>query len=167
MGADGAPVRAREPRADRSRKKKGGKLGLILLLFLAAPAAAAGWYYLQPPEKQEQIRAKLPEGWEDRAIKAGACVAALFVLAKIVLPLLHASTQGLGRALDAMNRKPTWARVLLFPVTLVLWILFQVARLGRLADAVAILALCALFLVLVVRIMKPELLADVLPAILQ
>ena len=165
MAADGAPVRAREPRAPK--KKKGRGLGLILLLFLAAPAAVAGWYYLQPPEKQEQIRAKLPEGWEDRAIKAGICVAALFVLAKVVLPLLHASTQGLGRALDGIGRKPTWVKVLLFPVTLVLWILFQVARLGRLADAVAILALCVLFLVLVVRIMKPDLLADVLPAILQ
>ena len=166
MGADdSAPTRAREPRA--GRKKKGGKFGLLLLLFLAAPAAAAGWYYLQPEDKQAQIREKLPPGWEDRAIKAGICVAALFVLAKIVLPILHSSAQGLGRALDAWNRKPTWMKVVLFPVTIILWVLFQVARLGRMADAVAILALCVLFLVLVVRIMKPELLADVLPEILR
>ncbi len=89
------------------------------------------------------------------------------MLAKIVLPLLHASAQGLGRALDSMRRNPTWLRILLFPVEILVWILFQVARLGRMADAVAIIGLCVLFLVLVVRIMKPDLLADVLPEILK
>lgn len=167
MAADDVPVRKREPRGDGARKKKGGKLGLILLLFLAAPAAAAGWYYLQPEERQQEIQDKLPPGWEDRATKAGLCIAALFVLAKIVLPILHASAKGLGRTLDTMGRNPTWLRVLLFPFEILLWILFQVARLGRVADAIAILVLCVLFLVLVVRIMKPELLADVLPEILQ
>lgn len=165
MAADSAPTRKREPRA--SGKKKRGPLGILLFFFIAGPAAVAGWYYLQPEEKKEQIRAKLPDGWEDRAIKAGICVGALFVLAKIVLPLLHASAQGLGRALDAMRRKPTWLRVLLFPIEIILWILFQVARLGRMADAVAIIGLCVLFLVLTVRIMKPDLLADVLPEILK
>ena len=166
MAADDVPVRKREPRADGKRKKKGGKFGLILLLFIAAPAAAAGWFYMQPAERQQELRDKLPPGWEDRAMKAGICIAALFVLAKIVLPILHASAKGLGRTLDSMHRNPTWLRVLLFPFEIIIWILFQVARLGRVADAVAILVLCVLFLVLVVRIMKPELLADVLPEIL-
>ena len=75
--------------------------------------------------------------------------------------------EGLGRALDSMRRKPTWLRILLFPFEIIVWILFQVARLGRMADAVAIIGLCVLFLVLVVRIMKPDLLADVLPEILK
>lgn len=167
MGAeDGAPSRTREPRADRPRKKKGGKIALILFLFIAAPAAAYGWYHMQPPEKQAQIQEKLPEGWEDRAKLAGLSLATLFVLATVVLPLLHTSAQGLGRTLAAMRRKPTWLRVLLFPFEIIVWVLFQVARLGRIADAVAILGLCVLFLVLTIRIMKPELLADVLPGFL-
>ncbi|MDF1702031.1 MAG: hypothetical protein P1V36_12815 [Planctomycetota bacterium] len=168
MAADGpAPARRREPRAERPRKKKGKTIALILLLFLGAPAAGAAWYFMQPAERQQQIQDKLPEGWQDRAVKAGICIGVLFVLAKIVLPLLHGAAGGLGRALAAMRTKPTWLRVVLFPIELILWILFTVARLGRAADAVAIVGLCALFLILVVRIMKPELLAEYLPAIVK
>jgi len=165
MVAESSPVRNREGRSERPRKKSKAPL-VILLLFLAAPAALGGWYALQPPEKQEQIREKVPAGWEDRAIKAGVCIAALFVLAKVVLPMLHGAAGGLGRALAAMRSRPLWLRILLFPFELILWILYAVARLGFLADAVLIIGLCVLSLLLVARILKPELLAAHLPEII-
>ncbi|MDA1194832.1 MAG: hypothetical protein O2894_06575 [Planctomycetota bacterium] len=166
MGADRAPTRRRDPHAERPRTKRRG-LGIILLLFIAAPAAAAGWYYMQPPERQTEIVERLPEGWQDRGIKALIAIGALFVLAKIVLPLLHGAAGGLGRALAALRSRPTWLRVLLFPIELVVWILYAIARLGFAADAVLIVALCLGSLLLVARILKPEILADVLPQLVQ
>jgi hypothetical protein len=166
MASEGTPFRSREIRKERPRKKGKGVL-IVLLLLMAAPAALGGWYALQPADKQEQIRAKVPAGWEDRAIKAGACIVALFVMAKVVLPLLHSAVGGLGRALAAMRTRPVWLRVLLFPFELILWLLYAVARLGFIADAILIIGLCVLSLALVARILKADLFTTYLPEILR
>ena len=158
MAADGAPPRTVERRASRAERprKRGKGLGLLLLLFVLGPAAVYGWYALQPAEKQADIRAKVPAGWEDRATKAGICVAALFVLAKVVLPVLHGASGGLRRQLGWLRTRPAFLRVLLFPYEVVVWLLYTIARVGFAADAVLIVAACLLSLALVVRIMKPE-----------
>lgn len=158
MKDEGAPIRARDRGAGpRQRPRKKGKgLGILLSLFVLAPAAVYGWYAFQSAEHQAEIRAKIPPGWEDRATKAGICLAALFVLAKIVLPVLHGAAGGLRRQLAWLRTRPTILRVLLFPYELVVWLLYTIARVGFAADAVLIIAACLLTLVLVVRILKPE-----------
>ena len=69
--------------------------------------------------------------------------------------------------LDALKRKPKALRVLLFPVEFVVWLLWFVVQLLFALDAVLIVAAAVGTLVLVARILKPELFEGVLPEILK
>ena len=122
------PVRRRK-REDGGRggraKKKGGSAVLLFLLFGAAPAALAGWFFLMPEEKQAAVLEKLPEGTGGRALKAGICLAVLFGLAKIALPAFHGTGAWLRGALQKLRANGTALRILLFPVELVVWLVWS------------------------------------------
>ncbi|MDJ0523491.1 MAG: hypothetical protein QNJ90_15590 [Planctomycetota bacterium] len=171
MAADaGSPVprsrRERGSKKDRPRKKGLGTVGMFLL-FGAAPIALLTWFYVQPLERRAEILERVPEGAGGRALKAAICVAVLFGLAKIALPAFHGTGATLKGWLDALKAKPIALRVLLFPVEAIVWLGWFVVQLLFALDAVLIVATAVGTLVLVARILKPDLLSDMLPPILQ
>ena len=161
-----APTQSRGGAGGRKRKKGAGAVGLFLL-FGAAPIGLLIWFYAQPTWRQDELLARLPEGTGGRALKAAICVGVLFGLAKIALPAFHGTGATLKGWLDALRQKPTALRVLLYPVEAVVWLLWFAVQLLFALDAVLIVAAGAGTLVLVARILKPDLLSDVLPTILQ
>ena len=159
---DRAPSRA----GRRVRERKKGKGGVIAFLLVSAvPIGAITWYVMQPAETQDRI-AGIFQGSGGRAAKAGICLALMFALARIALPAFHATSGALRGVLTRIREKTTAMRVLLFPVHLVVWLLWFVVQLLFALDAVLILATGILFLILAVRIVDPSILADVLPPIL-
>ena len=178
MGAEleNAGLPERSAPLSRSRRTEGGRTGrrkkrgpvavLLFLIFGAAPAGIAVWYFTLEPETQQQILARIPAGAGGRAIKAAICVALLFALAKIALPAFFGTGSMLRSGLVALRAKPTALRVLFFPAEAVLWLLWFAVQLLFAIDAVLIVATSVATLVLVARILKPDLLSDVLPEIL-
>lgn len=165
-----APVRRSQGRADKGRgrsKKKGLPALALFLLFGAAPAAIAGWFFTRPQEEQDALLARLPEGTGGRALKAGICVAVLFGLARVALPAFHGTGAFLRGGLASLRSKPTALRILLFPVELVVWLLWFVVQILFAVDAVLIVAASVGTLVLVARILKPDLFESWLPEILK
>jgi hypothetical protein len=166
MPAGDAPVRARDREGGgrgTRRRRRGRGLWIFLLFFVAAPAAGFVWYLLQPAARQEEIRAKLPPGWQDRALWAALCLGALVVLAKVLLPLLHGATGGLRRTVGWLRTRPLGLRILFFPFEVVVTLLHGIARLGFAADAVLIVLVSLASLLQVARILKPELLGGLVP----
>jgi hypothetical protein len=157
-GAPGAPSRAtgREKREARRRKKGMGTLALFLLFGLG-PALAVGWFYLQPEDDRRRVLDKIPDGAGGRAIKAGICVAILVGLARIALPAFHGAAATLHDAVTWMRTRKGAARILLFPVAFVLWLVWFLLQILVAVDAVMIVAACVATLVLVARILKPDL----------
>lgn len=171
MAADESAPVPRSRRRDasgkgRTRKKGMGSVGLFLL-FGAAPIGMLVWFYLQPEARQDEILDRVPEGAGGRGIKAAICVGVLFGLAKIALPAFHGTGAQLKGWLDALEQKPTWLRALLFPIEAVVWLGWFIVQLLFALDAILIVAAAVGTLVLVARILKPDLLSDVLPPILQ
>ena len=162
-----APLRRAKREGRAARKKKKGLPALFLfLLFGAAPAAIAGWFFTRPEEDQAAMLARLPEGTGGRALKAGICLAVLFGLARVALPAFHGTGAYLKGALVSLRSKSTAMRILLFPVGLVVWLLWFVVQILFAVDAVLIVATSVGTLVLVARILKPDLFTDWLPEIL-
>lgn len=164
----GAPVRraARATGPERRRKKGTGTLGLFLL-FGAAPIGLLAWFYTRSAEQQAAVLERVPAGAGGRALKAAICVGVLFGLAKVALPAFHGTGATLKGWLDAIKRKPKALRVLLFPVEALVWLLWFVVQVLFALDAVLIVAAALGTLVLVARILKPDLLSGVLPPLLQ
>lgn len=167
---EAAPVR----RAQRDgtgrgakRRKKGFPALVLFLLFGAAPAAIAAWFFTRPQEEQDALLARLPAGTGGRAVKAGVCVAVLFGLARVALPAFHGTGAFLQGGLATLRSKPTALRVLLFPVELVVWLMWFVVQILFAVDAVLIVAASVATLILVARILKPELFETWLPEILK
>ncbi|MDJ0974582.1 MAG: hypothetical protein QNJ98_09000 [Planctomycetota bacterium] len=159
----------RGPRTARGRRgeRKRGKGGLIVFLLVSAvPAAGVVWYLLQTPETQQKLIGLFGDGAGGRAAKAGICLVVLVALARIALPAFHASSGALRGVMARIRAKPTAVRVLLFPVELVIWLLWFLVQILFAVDAVLILATGALVIILVIRIVDPSVLADVLPPIL-
>ncbi len=161
-----APAKGRGKREARKRKKGAGVVGMFLL-FGAAPIGLLIWFYAQPTWRQEQLLDRVPDGAGGRALKAAICVGVLFGLAKIALPAFHGTGATLKGWLDALKAKPKVLRVVLFPVEAVVWLLWFVVQLLFALDAILIIAAAIGTLVLVARILKPDLLSNVLPPILQ
>ena len=155
-----------EGRSPVRRKKRGPMVVLLFLIFGAAPAGLAVWYFMMPPETQQQILDRIPTGAGGRALKAGICVALLFGLAKVALPAFFGTGSMLYAAMQTMRAKTTPLRVLCFPAEALLWLLWFTVQLLFAIDAVLIVATALATLVLVARILKPDLLAEVLPRIL-
>ena len=164
-----APVVRRsagEKRADR-RKKKGLPALLLFLLFGAAPAAIAGWFFTRPEADQEAMLSRLPEGTGGRALKAGICVAVLFGLARVALPAFHGTGAFLRSGLAWFRTRPTALRVLLLPVEFLTYLLFVLVQILFAVDAILIVAACVATLLLVARIVRPDLFESWLPEILK
>lgn len=153
----------REPR----KRRKGPGAVLLFLVFGAAPIGILLWYFVQPDWRQAEILARIPAGAGGRALKAGICVGVLFGLARIALPAFHGTAATLRGGMAHLRSRPTWLRVLLFPAEAVLWVLWFVVQLLFAVDAVLIVAAGAATIVLVARILKPDLLSDVLPELLR
>jgi len=166
MDAERSAPKRRVRDGARPRKKGVGAIGLFLL-FGAVPIGCLGWFYLQTAERQAELLARIPSGAGGRGIKAAICIGLLFGLAKIALPAFHASGATLKGWLDACKRKPTVLRVLLFPAEFVIWLLWFVVQVLFALDAILIVAAAVGTLVLVARILKPDLLSNVLPPLLQ
>lgn len=163
-----APKRASARRGDKRERKKKGKGGIILFLLVSAlPVAAITWYVLQPQAKQDEIAAIFGDGAGGRAAKAGICLAILFALAKVALPAFHATSGLLRGWMQRIREKKGAARILLWPVEFVIWLVWFASQLLFALDAILILATGALFLILAVRIVDSSVLQDTLPKILQ
>ena len=160
---ESGPAPSRSSRRGRERRKKGGVIAFLLVS--AVPIGAVAWYLMQPPETQSQI-AGLFEGSGGRAAKAGICLALLIALAKVALPAFHGASGFLRGLLAWFREKSLGLKIVLFPVHLVVWLLWFVTQILFAVDAIMIVATGILFLVLVVRIVDPSILADVLPEIL-
>lgn len=167
--APAAPIvrRAKRESAGARRKKSGFPALIFFLLFGAAPAAIAAWFFTRPEEDQAAMLSRLPEGTGGRALKAGICVALLFALARLALPAFHGAGVFLKGTLLTLRAKPTALRVLLFPFELLVYLLWVVVQILFAVDAVLILAACAGTLILVARIVRPDLFESWLPEILK
>ena len=146
------------------KKKRGGVL--LFLVVSAVPIGAVTWYLLQSAEQQEKI-AGLFEGSGGRAAKAGICLVVLFALARLALPAFYASSGALKSVMARMREKGAAGRVVSFPAYAVIWFLWFGLQILFAVDAILILVMCALVLVLAVRIIDPSVLVDVLPPILR
>jgi hypothetical protein len=168
MAADAArapaPSRTRERRTPRKRGP--GAVGAFLL-FGAAPVAALVWFLVQPQARRAEILARVPEGAGGRAIQAGICVVVLVGLARVALPAFHGTAATLRAGLQALRTRPPLLRALLLPFEALLWLLWFLVQALFAVDAVLIVATAAATLLLVARILKPDLLSDVLPELLR
>lgn len=152
-----APVRRREP----ARRSRGG-LGAFLLAG-ALPAAAVGWLFTRPEAEREALLARIPAGWAGRAAHAGIAFGVMLVLARVALPAFHGASAGLRTAASRLSARRGVVRVLLAPVEAVVGLLRLLVRALFAVDAALIVAAGLVLLLLVVRIVKPEVLPGVLP----
>ena len=163
IGEPGKGGRTREGR----RRSKGPSAVLLFLLFGAAPIGALLWFFVQPDWRQAEILAKVPAGAGGRALKAAVCLGVLFALARVALPAFYGTAATLRGGLVWFRARHRVLRVLLFPGEAVLWLLWFFVKLLFAVDAVLIVAAGAATLILVARILKPDLLSDVLPELLR
>ena len=145
------------------RRGRGG-LGVFLLAG-ALPVAAVVWFLLQPAERRDELLARLPEGWGGRATHAAIAFGVLVLLARVALPAFHGAAGALRRAQAALAARRGLTRVLLAPLEALVYLLGFVARALFAVDAALILAACLVLLLLVARIVKPELLPSILPSL--
>jgi hypothetical protein len=164
----GAPI----PRRDRERAKgmvttkREGRGGLgVFLLVGALPAAGIVWVLLLPQAERDALLARVPEGWAGRAAHAGIAFGALVLLARVALPAFHGGSKRLQEIQASMAARRGVLRVLLWPLEALVHLLGFVARVLFAVDAVMILACCLVLLLLVARIIKPELLPGILPTL--
>jgi hypothetical protein len=153
----------REGTVSRGRRGRGG-LGIFLLAG-ALPAAGVIWFFLQPVSRQEELLSRFPAGWGGRAAHAGIAFGVLVVLARVALPAFHGAAGALRRAQAWLATKRGFTRVLLSPLEALVHLLALLARALYAIDAALILACCLVLLLLVARIMKPDFLPSILPAL--
>ena len=134
----------------------------MLIAFGAAPVGLLIYYLTRTKEQQRQFLDNLPEGMGGRAIKAGVAIALLVALARLALPAVHGSSAWLQAVLNNLREAPMWKRVLMFPIELIVGLLWLIVQLLFAVDAVLILLVAAAALLLVGRIFKPDLLPGVL-----
>jgi hypothetical protein len=157
-----APARGRR---ERPRKKGLGALG-IFLFFGIAPAAAAVWFFLQPEDERQRLLDKVPEGAGGRAIKAGICLAILFGLAKIALPAFYGAAGTLKDGMNWIRGRKGALRVALWPAEFLLWFGWFALQILLAVDMVMVVAACLATLLLVARILEPDLFPDLFPDLL-
>lgn len=145
--------------SQRMGRKGGGKgyLG-VFLLANAVPAGAAIWFFTRPQDQRQKVLDAIPAGVATRAATAGLAFVLLLVLALGVLPGAKAAIAGLSRLQAWFRTRPMAARILLFPLEMLVGLLWFLAQALFAVDAVAILACAAAFLVYVARIIKPDIL---------
>ena len=146
----------------RTRKK--GKGGIIaFLLASAAPIAAAAFWFAQPEERRQQILDKIPAGAGGRAIAAGIAFGSLLLLARVALPAFHGASGALRGLLFRIREKPKALRILLFPVEFLVYLVWLGIQLLFAVDAFLIIVAAFVGLLLVIRIVKPDILPGILP----
>jgi hypothetical protein len=154
------PRRARETER-KTKKRRGG--ALAFLLAGALPAAAVVWFFLQPAEQRQALLDKIPSGVGGRALTAAIAFGVMLVLAFVALPAFHGTSGALRGILARLRAKPLGVRILLFPVEAVVWVVWFLAQMLFAVDAVLVLAAGLATLLLVLRIVKPDLLPGLLP----
>lgn len=156
--------RAGRGREDDGRPRRKKKRGLVaFLLASAVPLAAVGFWVAQPEERRQQILDKIPSGAGGRALAAGVAFGSLLLLARVALPAFHGASGALRGVLLKIREKPKALRVLLFPVEFLVYLLWLGLQLLFAVDAFLIVVAAAVGLLLVIRIVKPDLLPGVLP----
>ena len=156
--------RGKRGREDDGRPRKKGKGGLIaFLLASAVPIAAAVAWFALPEERRQGILDKIPSGAGGRAIAAGVAFGSLLLLARVALPAFHGASGALRGVLFRIREKPKALRILLFPVELVVYLLWLLVQMLFAVDAFLIVVAALVGLLLVIRIVKPDFLPDILP----
>lgn len=165
-GGDTNSGGARRAGRGGSRHRKKGRGGVIVFLLVSAvPVAAVIWYLMQAQETKDKLIGMF-DGSGGRAAKAGICLVVLIALARLALPAFHATSGALKGAMERIRARTGVARIALFPVEFVVWLLWFTVQILFAVDAILILGTCALVIILVIRIVDPTVLQDVLPAIL-
>lgn len=169
MTAD-APVPAggRERRTGGRRsgrkEKRASRGGVIAFLLVSAlPVAGLVWFFLQPEERRQELLDLVPAGVGGRLLSAAIAFGLLIVLARVALPAFHGTSAALRGVLTRMRARPPALRALLFPVELLVGLLWFVVQLLFAIDAFLILATALIGLLLIARVVKPDLLPNVLP----
>lgn len=159
------PRRAeRASRGERGRKRpKGTNALLLFLLFGAAPLGVLGWFLLQGGERQKEILDRLPEGVGGRAAHAGICLLVLTGLSMVALPAFHGASHAVGGVLARMRGAPTWRRVLLYPVELLLGLVWLVLQISYAVDVLLIILAALALLLATARILFPDALPWLVP----
>lgn len=161
---DGVPVAggARAGGAPGPRKpgrfvKRGGRGGLgLFLLANAVPVGAAVWWFTRSADSRQAVLDQIPSGVASRAAAAGLCFVALLVLARVVLPAANGAVKALRAVRGRMRQRRGAARVLLLPVEGLVGLLELVCQILFSVDAILVLAAAALFILYVIRIVKPD-----------
>lgn len=159
-----APPRGRHGRGGDdapARKKKRGILAF--LLASAVPLAAVGFWLAQTEERKQELLDKVPSGVGGRAIAAGVAFGTLLLLARVALPAFFGASGALRGLLVRFREKPRALRVLLFPVEFLVYLLWLGLQMLFAVDAFLILVAAAVGLLLVIRIVKPDILPGILP----
>lgn len=154
----------RGAKREKGRKRpKGGNALLLFLLFGAAPLAVVGWFLLQGDERQKELLARLPEGVGGRATRAGICLLVLTGLSMVALPAFHGASKALGAVLGRMRTAPTWRRALLYPIELLLGLLWLVLQVSYAVDVLLIVLAALALLLATARIIFPDALPWLVP----
>ncbi len=150
-----------ETSARRIRERKKGNAKLWAFIWVNGLLLGAGiWFYMQPQSVKDDILGLFGEGWQGRAARVGICVVGLFVLAKLVLPGIYQTKGGLEKLLNNMQARKLPLRILLFPFEAVVWLFWFCFWILFALDAVLIIAMSILLILLVIRIVKPEFMAE-------
>ena len=152
-------VPATSARRVRDRKKSNTKLWAFI--WVNGLLLGGGiWFYMQPQHVKDNVLGLFGEGWEGRAVRAGICVVLLFTLAKLVLPGIYGTKGGLERLLARMQARKKFLRIVLYPFEIVVWLFWFSFWILFALDAVLIIATSILLMLLVVRIVNPNFMAD-------
>lgn len=136
---------------------------MAFLLASAVPVGAVVFWLLLPEEKRQLLAEKIPEGWGGRALAAGAAFGVMALLAWVALPAFHNASNALRALRARMASAKPLVRVLLFPVELLLGLVWFLLQLLFAIDAFLIVASALIGLLLAIRIVYP----DFLPTVLQ
>lgn len=152
-----APVAAPGPRKPGRFVRRGGRGGLgIFLLANAVPVGAAVWWFTRSEESRRAVLDQIPSGVASRAAAAGICFVVLLVLARVVLPAANGAVKALRAVRGRMRQRRGASRILLLPVEGLVGLLELACQVLFSVDAILVLAAAGLFVLYVIRIVKPE-----------
>lgn len=151
--AEGGAPEPRRPGRFVRRGRRGG-LG-IFLLANAVPVGAAVWWFTRSAESRQAVLDQIPSGVPSRAAVAALCFVALLVLARVVLPAANGAVKALRAVRGRMRGRRGAARVLLLPVEGLVGLLELACQALFSVDAILVLATATLFVLYVIRIVKP------------
>lgn len=156
-GGVGPGGRAAEPRRPGRFVRRGGRGGLgLFLLANAVPVGAAVWWFTRSEASRRAVLDAIPTGVGSRAAAAGLCFALLVVLARVVLPAANGAVKALRAARGRMRTRRGVARALLLPVEGLVGLLELACQVLFSVDAILVLATAGLFVLYVIRIVKPD-----------